>query len=88
MPKVEIHAGGGKKVLTISEKTPLSVITAPYGLPMPCGGNHTCGKCRVRAIGQLSPLSEEEKRLLTPQELADGLRELFRERKPLAGAWQ
>lgn len=74
MPKVEIHAGGGKKVLTVSEKTPLSVITAPYGLPMPCGGNHTCGKCRVRAIGQLSPLSEEEKRLLTPQELADGLR--------------
>ena len=31
---------------------------------MPCGGNHTCGKCRVYAEGALSPPDAEEQRLL------------------------
>lgn len=33
-------------------------------LSAPCGGNHTCGKCIVRAGGALSPVTEEERVLL------------------------
>ena len=42
--------------------------------PHPCGGKGICGKCRVRAIGVLSPLSREEERHLTAFEIADGMR--------------
>lgn len=42
--------------------------------PHPCGGKGICGKCRVRATGALSPLSQEEERHLTPFEIADGMR--------------
>lgn len=37
-------------------------------LAMPCGGAHTCGKCKVRAYGALSPLSIEERALLSVEE--------------------
>ena len=41
----------------------------------PCGGNGTCGKCRVRVwSGRLSDPSEEERRSLTEKELRDGFR--------------
>ena len=42
--------------------------------PHPCGGKGICGKCRVRALGELNPLSAEEQRLLTAGEIADGVR--------------
>ncbi len=44
-------------------------------LNAPCGGNHSCGKCRVKilngAAGQITP---EEERLLPAGDLADGWR--------------
>lgn len=39
-----------------------------------CGGKGTCGKCRVRAFGALSPLGSEEKKFLTEEEIASGMR--------------
>lgn len=41
---------------------------------LPCGGHGKCGKCKVRACGELSPLTETEKALLTENELSDGVR--------------
>lgn len=41
---------------------------------LPCGGHGRCGKCRVRAVGALSPPSDAEKRALTPEEIAAGIR--------------
>ena len=41
---------------------------------MPCGGQGRCGKCKVRASGALSPLSQAEGDLLTPEEIAGGIR--------------
>ena len=41
---------------------------------MPCGGHGKCGKCRVTVTGAVSPLTEDEKRALTPDELAAGTR--------------
>lgn len=40
----------------------------------PCGGHGRCGKCKVIAVGKLSPLSESEKNLLTKDELKKGFR--------------
>lgn len=57
------------------------------GMESICGGNATCGKCKVRIqegllseyafeskMAALSPLGEEEKRLLTASEQQDGYR--------------
>ncbi len=41
---------------------------------MPCGGHGKCGKCRVTVTGEVSPPTEDEKRALTPDELAEGIR--------------
>lgn len=40
----------------------------------PCGGSGKCGKCRIFAEGQLSPLTAEERKLLTKEELESGIR--------------
>ncbi len=48
-----------------------------------CGGNGTCGACKVqRLAGELSPLSETEKEKLTQEEIASGFR-LACKAKPL-----
>lgn len=41
---------------------------------LPCAGNHTCGKCRVKIEGAVSSLSESEKQLLSEKEISDGIR--------------
>lgn len=39
-----------------------------------CGGKGTCGKCKVKAIGPLSPLTAQEKGHLSAEEIAAGYR--------------
>ena len=41
---------------------------------MPCGGHGKCGKCRVTVTGDVTPPAEDEKRALTAEELARGIR--------------
>lgn len=43
-------------------------------LETPCGGHGRCGKCRVKAKGELSDFAPEELCLLTEQERKDGVR--------------
>lgn len=43
-------------------------------LAMPCAGNHKCGKCKVRADGDLSPVSLAEAAFLKSSEIAEGWR--------------
>ena len=40
----------------------------------PCGGNGTCGKCRMYISGEVSAPDERERALLDPRELASGIR--------------
>lgn len=40
----------------------------------PCGGHGRCGKCKVIATGDLSPITDAERALLTEKELTDGVR--------------
>ncbi|HWQ74426.1 MAG TPA: ASKHA domain-containing protein [Syntrophomonas sp.] len=39
-----------------------------------CGGKKTCGKCKVRAKGGVSPLEENEQQFLMPEEIRSGER--------------
>lgn len=41
---------------------------------LPCGGHGKCGKCKVRAYGELSPITEGEKEHLTDEEIKSGIR--------------
>ncbi len=61
---------------SFSEEIRLSDLIARVGVltPLPCGGKETCGKCKVTAKGSLSALSEKEKKLLTEEEIEQGVR--------------
>ena len=62
MPTLTIHADSAVKHWSFSGKQSLAAVLqqAGIGLQMPCGGNHTCGKCKVRCSGAFSPLTAEE----------------------------
>ena len=48
---------------------------AGVALEQVCGGKGTCGKCKVRLLsGSLGPVTEAERRHLTPEERASGVR--------------
>ena len=61
----------GEKVSNIAVYSRLS---DALDMPLPCGGHGKCGKCKVRAMGNLSPLSATEKERLTQDEIARGVR--------------
>lgn len=44
------------------------------GIEKPCAGHGRCGKCKIRASGELSPITGEERQLLSPDELNSGIR--------------
>lgn len=41
---------------------------------MPCGGHGRCGKCRVTITGDISPIDEAEKRMLSPDDIEKNIR--------------
>jgi len=43
-------------------------------LEAPCGGKGRCGKCRVLYAGTAFPLTEQEEQLLSPADIANGVR--------------
>lgn len=70
MPRLTIHTKIGRRDVTIQPQESLLHALQRSGVPIsfPCAGNHTCGKCRVRAQGALSPIGEEERVLLKDAE--------------------
>lgn len=65
----------GNRIVTVPEGTRISDLP-PYKeqSALPCGGHGLCGKCKVYAIGALSPLSETERSRLTDEEIRAGIR--------------
>lgn len=55
----------------LAAEQPLSTL---FSMEKPCGGHGKCGKCKILARGNLSPLSEAERRLLTEEERSRGVR--------------
>ena len=76
MAKGFVRKDGKERMISANaEETLLSALRkAGYAIHSPCGGNGTCGKCKVYAKGMLSALTEEEKRFLRPDEIARGMR--------------
>ncbi len=67
--------------LSCEEATLLRDAALKAGVPLNsvCGGKATCGKCLVQVTGgTLSPVTEEERLLLSPAEIAAGYRQACR----------
>lgn len=60
----------GQRVAAVAGMTLSEIIRGER----PCGGHGRCGKCRVVARGHLSPLNDDERRLLSVHDLARGVR--------------
>jgi len=73
---VTIYQDGLKKVLTPEAPCLLSQLLneSQTHVDMPCGGRGKCLKCRVRAEGSLSAVTEEELATFTEEQLAQGWR--------------
>ena len=64
------------KVVQASKGATILEIARSAGIPIegPCGGDGTCGKCRVFAVGGLSEYSDAEKKHLSVEDRAQGIR--------------
>ncbi|MEN6412203.1 MAG: ASKHA domain-containing protein [Veillonellales bacterium] len=65
-----------KNIITDSQDNLLAILLDNHVfIERPCGGRGSCGKCKIKHIsGDLSPLGEDEKKLLTEQEQQEGIR--------------
>lgn len=45
-----------------------------HAVQMPCAGKGKCGKCRVKATGNVSPITAEEKNALSEDDINSGVR--------------
>ena len=73
---VTIYQDGVKKVLFPESPCLLSQLLneSQTHVDMPCGGRGKCLKCRVRAEGCLSSVTEEERSVFTEEQLRQGWR--------------
>lgn len=73
---INISCNNCKKTLEYTSPVRLDKAAADAGflIQQPCSGRGVCGKCTVTARGNLSPVSDEEAKLLTETELKNGIR--------------
>lgn len=74
---VEVVTAGKREVLPAAKGKNLFSLLVEKGVMVPhaCGGNKTCGKCRVRILeGSPPSVSVEEKLTLSQQDLSRGIR--------------
>ena len=62
--RITIGGRTAEVVTTVGETLLSALAGAGLFVSAPCGGNGTCGHCRVIASGALSPMTEEERALL------------------------
>jgi len=75
--KIQVDTAAGQKrvVWTLSGKSLWEVLTESGHNPGgTCGGRGICGKCKVKASGDLSPMEEDERSSLLPDEINGGER--------------
>ncbi|MDP4094780.1 MAG: 2Fe-2S iron-sulfur cluster-binding protein, partial [Bacillota bacterium] len=73
---VKIHIKNGLEYKTVPEGQNLLKFLNDnsYILKTPCGGNGTCGKCRIKVSGLLDKPTEAEKKLLGVEQVEKGYR--------------
>ncbi len=76
MSKGIVRKDGKENIISadIGETLLWALRLAGFAVNSPCGGNGTCGKCKVIAKGALSEMTAEEKKFLRPQEISIGVR--------------
>ena len=76
MAKGFVRKNGKEIMISVNTRETLLATLRKAGCAInsPCGGNGTCGKCKVYAKGALSVLTEEEKKFLRPDEISAGMR--------------
>lgn len=62
------------RTLSVPGGTRLRECLFPFGVEFPCGGNGRCRRCRVRVQQGVLEVTEDERRILPPEELAAGWR--------------
>lgn len=74
--QIIIYENGNRHQVEASAPITISQLMQEKGFPldMPCNGKGTCGKCRVKAKGQLSEPSSRERALLNEESLNQGIR--------------
>lgn len=65
--KIVLEADKGINLLNLLRENNINI-------PSPCGGNRTCGKCKVKIKGGRDDLSDSELKLLTEDEIKMGYR--------------
>ena len=70
VPNVELNGA----VIPVETDTLISDCLKSAKMALPCGGNGVCGKCKVVVMGNVSPLTNAEKNLLTQTEIDKGIR--------------
>ena len=73
-----VQTGGEEYGIAASKGTTLHEVLAGHEhtvIDAPCGGKGKCGKCKVKILdGYVSPVTEQEKNLLSETELEHGVR--------------
>ncbi len=61
--------------MTVMEGTLLEALNQQTaGIPSPCGGRGTCGKCRIQVVEGSLPAGREDRNVFSEKELAEGWR--------------
>lgn len=69
---IKLHPQGTE--LDAERGTPLQDLLFPYGVEFPCGGRGRCKGCRVRVLQGNLPVTPDQQRMLSPDELRSGWR--------------
>jgi uncharacterized 2Fe-2S/4Fe-4S cluster protein (DUF4445 family) len=69
---VTLEPGGPS--FTVERGVLLREVLAGHGCETPCGGQGTCGGCRIRVTGGELPVTDRDRRVFTPAELTQGWR--------------
>lgn len=73
--RVSFAPGGAAVVVPAGDLLLSAAVAAGVPLVAPCGGRGRCGKCKVKILkGECAPPDEQEREVLTPEDLADGMR--------------
>jgi uncharacterized 2Fe-2S/4Fe-4S cluster protein (DUF4445 family) len=70
--RIRLHPQGTE--LDVQSGTPLQDILFPHGVEFPCGGRGRCKGCRVRLLQGTLPVTDEQERMLTSEEIQAGWR--------------
>jgi uncharacterized 2Fe-2S/4Fe-4S cluster protein (DUF4445 family) len=62
------------KTLDIERGTPLQDVLFAQGVEFPCGGRGRCKGCRIKVLEGSLPVTDEDRRLLKAEEIAEGWR--------------